>query len=434
MKFQDAYSSKLTTAENIAGRVQNGWRLCADTALANPIAIYTALGKRINELEGVIVDTMIDLFPLAWFQSPDTLGKITGISWFHGAGARKAMAGGFADLMPARYFDGFDVVRNYSTVDAYCVVVSPMDKHGYFSTGVTASLGPPRLEIAKHVYLEVNKFMPRSTAGPQIHISQVDAFCENHRPLISLPEEPIDPASQKIGEFIAERIPDGACLQLGIGTVPNVVGGLLKSKRHLGLHTEMLTDSMVDLLECGAADNSRKNVRRGRSVATFAMGSQKLYDLIDDNPMVEMLPADFVNSPGVIAQNDHVVSVNAALEVDLFGQVCAESIGPLFMTGSGGQPDFVRGAVMSKGGQSFIAFPSTANTKDGVISKIRPAITPGGIITTSKNETDMVVTEYGVAKIRGQVLSKRIKNLIAIAHPDFRDMLAFEAKKRNYLF
>ena len=433
MKYQEEYDAKCTSPDDIAGRIQSGWRICADVALGNPPAIFAAIGKRMDELEGVLADTFIDLTPMVWYQNPDTLGKITGISWFSSAGARKALAGGFADIMHARYFDGPALVAQYTTVDALCLPVAPMDKHGYFSTGVTASVIQTRMAIAKHVYLEVNNYMPRCPAGPQIHISQVEALCENHTPLINLPEEPVDEASQKIGEFIAERIPDGACIQLGIGTVPNVVGLLLKTKRHLGIHTEMLTDSMVDLLESGAADNSQKNVRRGRSVATFAMGTRKLYDFIDDNPMVEMLPVDFVNNPAVIAQNDNVVSINAALETDFHGQVCAESIGYMNISGSGGQPDFVQGANMSKGGQSFIAFSSTVATKNGVLSRIMPAVSQGGAVTTSKNDTDMIVTEYGVAKIRGQTLSQRTKNLIGVAHPDFRDQLTYEAKKLKIL-
>jgi len=433
MKYQEAYNTRLTTADDIAKRIQNGWRICADVALGNPLAIFTAIGKRTDELEGVLVDTFIDLIPMTWYQNPETVGKITGITWFSAAGARKAATSGFADIMPARYSDGGALVRQFTEVDALCLPVAPMDKHGYFSTGVTASVVPTRMEKAKHVFLEVNKFMPRCPNGPQIHISQADAICENHMPLINLPEEPIDDESQKIAEYITERIPDGACIQLGIGTVPNIVGLLLKTKRHLGIHTEMLTDSMVDLLECGAADNSKKVIRQGKSVATFAMGTRKLYNFLDDNPTIEMLPVEYVNNPYVIAKNDNVVSINAALEVDFQGQVCAESIGYRNISGSGGQPDFVQGALLSKGGQSFITFSSTITTKDGVISRIMPTVTPGGAVTTSKNETDMIVTEYGIAKIRGQTLSQRTKNLIAIAHPEFRDKLNYEAKKLNIL-
>ena len=205
----------------------------------------------------------------------------------------------------------------------------------------------------------------------------------------------------------------------------------LKSKHDLGIHTEMFTDSMVELLTCGAVNNSKKQIHRGKTVTTFAYGSQRIYDYIDDNPAIEILPVDYVNDPNVICQNDNMISINAAVEVDLWGQVCAESVGTKHLSGTGGQVDFVRGACQSKGGKSFIAFASTA--KNGTISKICPTLTPGGICTTSKNDVDYIVTEYGIAKLRGMSLSKRVQQLIAIAHPDVRDELTFEAKKRGMI-
>ena len=209
------------------------------------------------------------------------------------------------------------------------------------------------------------------------------------------------------------------------------MGAALKSKHDLGIHTEMFTDSMVELINCGAVNNSKKQTHRYRSVTTFAFGSQRIYDYVDDNPAIEILPVDYVNDPAVICLNDNMISINAALEVDFWGQVCAESIGTKHVSGSGGQVDYVRGACQSKGGKSFIAFPSTA--KGGTISKIKPILTPGAIVTTSKNDVDYVVTEFGVAHLRGQSLASRTKQLIAIAHPDFRDELTFEARKRGIM-
>ena len=220
-------------------------------------------------------------------------------------------------------------------------------------------------------------------------------------------------------------------LALGIGGIPDAVGSALMEKRHLGIHTELFTDSMVKLLQCGAADNSRKPIHTGKTVAAFALGAKSMYDFLDRNPDVEIRPVDYVNDPAVIAQHDNFVSVNSALEVDFFGQVCAESIGTRHYSGTGGQVDYVRGAVMSKGGQSFIAFPSTS--KNDPISRIRPILTPGAIVTTSKNDVDVIVTEYGVAKLRGKTLKQRTQALIAIAHPKFRDELLFEARRRNLL-
>ena len=246
-----------------------------------------------------------------------------------------------------------------------------------------------------------------------------------------LPAPKLDEVSLTIGGYIAERIPDGACIQLGIGAIPDATGMALKAKHDLGIHTEMFTDSMVELIECGAVNNSKKQIHVGQSVTTFAFGSKRMYDFIDDNPGIAILPVDYVNDPAVICRNDNMISINAALEVDLWGQVCAESVGTKHMSGTGGQVDYVRGACQSKGGKSFIAFSSTA--KGGTISKVKPILTPGAVVTTSKNDVDYIVTEYGVAHLRGESLASRARQLIAIAHPDFRDELRFEAKKRGIL-
>ena len=241
----------------------------------------------------------------------------------------------------------------------------------------------------------------------------------------------LDDVSITIGNLIADEIPNGATIQLGIGSIPDAVGMALKSKHDLGIHTEMFTDSMVELLECGAANNLRKPIHRGRSVTTFALGSKRMYDYIDNNPAIEILPVDYVNNPSTIALHPNFISINGALEVDFFGQVCAESVGTYHISGTGGQVDYVRGAVQSKGGKSFIAFPSTA--KNGTISRIKPILSPGAIVTTSKNVVDHIVTEYGIAKLRGRTLSQRTKALIAIAHPKFRDELTFAAKKHKII-
>lgn len=306
-----------------------------------------------------------------------------------------------------------------------------MDSHGYFSMSTVGSNSEAMMRKAKHIIVEVNKNLPRALHSPMVHISQVEGVCENTIPLVVLPQAKIDEVSQTIGNLIAEQIPDGATLQLGIGAVPDAVGMALKNKHDLGIHTEMFTDSMVELIECGAVNNSKKPIHTGRTVATFAFGSQRIYDLINDNPAFELLPVDYVNDPAVIAKHPNFVSINAALEVDFYGQVCAEAIGTKHVSGTGGQVDYVRGAVQSPGGMSFIAFPSTA--KGGTVSKIVPMLTQGSVVTTSKNDVDCIVTEYGIAKLRGRPLSERAKALISIAHPDFRDELTFAAKKQNII-
>ena len=427
------YGKKLMSAGEAAGLVRDGWTIGMDAALSETPAIMAALEARArkDELRDVTVHTMLDVYPYGFYADDGLKGKLNGVSWFSSAGARKAINGGYADFIPSYYRDIPSLIRRNYDYDVFCVAVSPMDRNGYFSLATTNSYSEAMRDKSKRVFIEVNHNQPRAVCGAQIHISQVDAIVENDVELPVLPPTKLDEVSLTIGGLIAEQIPDGACIQLGIGAIPDAVGAALKSKHDLGIHTEMFTDSMVELIECGAVNNSKKQIHRGQSVTTFAFGSKRVYDYIDDNPAIAILPVDYVNDPAVICRNDNVISINAALEVDLWGQVCAESVGTKHISGSGGQIDYVRGACQSKGGKSFIAFPSTA--KGGTISKIKSILTPGAVCTTSKNDVDYVVTEYGLAHLRGRSLSERAKALIAIAHPDFRDELRFEAKKRGII-
>lgn len=431
--FRELYQSKLTTARELALRVESGWTLGMDTALSQTPAIMAAIAERVekDQLRGLKVQTLLDAYPFAFYTDGSLSGKMNGVSWFSSGYARKAVNEGYADFIPNYYRDIPKIIREFYEYDAFCVSVSPMDKHGYFSLATNSSYSEAMISKARRIFVEVNRFQPRAVCGGQIHVSQVEAIVENDQPLPVLPPAKLDEVSVTIGNLIAERIPDGACIQLGIGAIPDATGMALKAKHDLGIHTEMFTDSMVELIECGAVNNSKKQIHRGKSVTTFAYGSQRIYDYIDDNPAIAIMPVDYVNDPNVICQNDNVISINAALEVDLWGQVCAESVGTRHMSGSGGQIDYVRGACQSKGGKSFIAFTSTA--KGGTISKIKPILTPGAVCTTSKNDVDYIVTEYGVAHLRGHSLAERAKQLIAIAHPDFRDELSFEAKKRGIM-
>ncbi len=427
------YNEKLTSAAELASRVESGWLIGMDNAISQPKDFINAVSDRAKkgELSGVWVQTMLDSYPYAFYEDDSLNGKINGISWFSSAGSRKAVNSGYADVVPGYYRDMPSHIRSSWDYDTVAISVSPMDSHGYFSLSCTNSYAEALLDKTKRVYLEINRQLPRAVRGSQIHISRVDALYETDYALPVLPPAKLDETSTIIGGYIAEMIPDGACIQLGIGAIPDAVGAALKSKHDLGIHTEMFTDSMVELINCGAVNNSKKQTHRYRSVTTFAFGSQRIYDYVDDNPAIEILPVDYVNDPAVICLNDNMISINAALEVDFWGQVCAESIGTKHVSGSGGQVDYVRGACQSKGGKSFIAFPSTA--KGGTISKIKPILTPGAIVTTSKNDVDYIVTEFGVAHLRGQSLASRTKQLIAIAHPDFRDELTFEARKRGIM-
>ena len=426
------YKEKLTTIKDVAAHIESGWLVASDNALAAPRGIYAAIGDRLEagKLNDITMHSFLDVFTLPCYDEA-LRGKIKGISYFSGASARKGATTGLTDIMPTHYRDAPELIEEFLEIDAFCITVSPMDKHGFFSTGCSASLSEALILKAKRIYLEVNENMPRALSGPTIHISQVVALCENHIPLISLPQAESDEVSEAIGNLIALQVEDGATLQLGIGAIPNAVAKALKDKKNLGIHTEMLTDGMVDLIESGVVNNRLKPIHRGKTVATFALGSKKIYDYVNDNPDVLMLTADYTNNPEVIAKHPNFVSVNSAVEVDFFGQVSAESVGTRHISGSGGQADFVRGALQSKGGKSFIAFPST--TKGGTVSRISPTLTPGSIVTTLKNEVDYIVTEYGIAKMRGSTLSQRTKQLISIAHPDFREELTLVAKERGII-
>ena len=433
MDYKALYEEKKCSPAELAALVENRWRIGMDTAVSHAPTIVEALAERAanDEIYAVRMQSLLDVQSTPHLLDPSLCNRLIRESWFSGSGCRQEVNHGMADVIPNYYRDIPSHIRKLYEYDAFCASVSPMDKHGYFSLGTVGSYTGAMLEKSKRIFLEVNDQTPRAICGPQIHISQVDKLIETSRPLPELAPTPTDPISDIIGGLIAEQIIDGSCIQLGIGAIPDAVGTALKSKHDLGIHTEMFTNSMVELLKCGAANNSKKHLYRGQTVTTFAYGSRALYDYIDDNPSVVFLPVDYVNDPRVIGQNDNMISINAALECDIWGQVCAESVGTMHMSGTGGQVDYVRGAGHSKGGKSFIAFPSTA--KNGTISRIKSILEPGAVVTTSKNDVDYIVTEYGIAHLKGEPLSSRARQLIAIAHPDFRDELAFNAKKRGIM-
>ena len=431
MDFQAEYRSKLRTPAEAVRAVKNGDWVDYTSALGFPPLLDAALAARRDELHDVKVRGNLCTGPVQVVECDTEQAHFLYHTWHCSAYERRLCDRGLCYYTPMVFRNLAWYYREFLTVNVAMASVAPMDRHGYFSLALNGSYIDAMLDKTKRIFLEVNDRQPRGLCGSLIHISQVDAIVEYNHDLPVLPPVQLDEVSKTIGGLIAERIPDGACLQLGIGAIPDATGMALKAKHDLGIHTEMFTDSMVELIECGAVNNSKKQIHRGKTVTTFAFGSQRIYDYIDDNPAVEILPVEYVNDPDVICQNDNMISINAAVEVDLFGQVCAESVGTKHMSGSGGQIDYVRGACQSRGGKSFIAFTSTA--KGGTISKIKPILTPGAVVTTSKNDVDYIVTEYGVAHLRGRSLGERARQLIAIAHPDFRDELTFEAKKRGIM-
>ncbi|MBQ9156714.1 MAG: 4-hydroxybutyrate--acetyl-CoA CoA transferase [Eubacterium sp.] len=430
-QFKDLYQDKLKSPEEIAAMIESGMVCASPTAMSQPIAITEAIADRArkNEIEGVKHHSIIAVNP-APFLEPELHGKYDYVSWFTTGVARKSVQEGMSDYMPCNYSEVSSLWKNRN-LDVFYSVVTPMDIHGNFSFGLVSSENVELMNQAKYVFLEVNPNMPRVYGSNLVHISQVDAICEREGELDILPEVAVSDIDAVIGSLIAEQIPNGATLQFGIGGIPNAVGKCLDDKKDLGIHTELFTDSMVDLMKKGIVNNRRKALNPNKSVAAFAWGSKKMYKFLEHNLAIELQPVSYVNNPYTIGRIDNFMSINSALEIDILGQVCAESIGTVPFSGSGGQADFVRGCNLSKGGKSFIAMSATA--KKGTISKIKPILTPGAAVTTSKNDVDYVVTEFGCVRLKGKTASERAKALISIAHPAFRKELTQEAKKRNLI-
>jgi len=429
--YVELYETKKASPQKIAELVRSGMNIYTDTATAQAPTLQDAIYTHIaaNKIKDIEVNTFLDIYPAKWYDEPVLSENLHMISWFNGNSARKAMRNRFVDYMTTYYSEAPALIRSCEQIDMAILASSDMDEHGNFSIGISSSMAEALLEKADRIVLEVNRKMPKSLASPIVHITKIDRFCIVDTPLPCLPDVKPDAESVAIGNYIAEEIANGSTLQFGVGAIPNAVGHALRNKRNLGIHTEAFVSSMVDLIECGAIDNSRKTIHKGRSVATFALGNQKTYNYIHNNREIELLPVDYVNNPSVIAMNPNMISVNGAIECDLYGQVCSESIGPYQYSGVGGQVDFIRGAIHSKGGKSFLTFKSTA--KNGEVSCILPQLQAGSIVTTTRNDVDYIVTEYGIAKLRGKPESVRAKSLIAIAHPKFRDRLTYEAKKMN---
>lgn len=426
MSFQDQYQRKLCTPDEAARMVVNGDNIIAPIACGHPRQILDALARRKEELQEVTFFSTLDLYPSDIWQLGDC-DHIQVDSGFVGGRMRQGVHEGIYTYSPVKFADSalaWGTLRDWSI--ATCVV-SPMDKHGYFSMGCSVDYTYSAAKMADKILVEVNRFMPRTHGKCWLHISEIDAIVENHTPLPILPSPPIGEKDKAMGRLIADQVNDGATIQLGLGAIPNAVGMFLADKNDLGVHTEMLTDSIYQLQQAGVVTNRRKTLMKDVSVATFALGSAEMYEWMDDNPAIAMYPVEEVNDPFIVAQVDNMISVNGALSIDLTGQVCAESFGPQQYSNVGGQLDFVQGAWRSRGGKSFVALYSTA--KDDTISRIVPQLLPGSYITTPRTETHYVATEYGIALIKAQSVKQRVKNLIAIAHPDHRDWLTFEAKK-----
>ena len=439
MNYKEIYDQKKVSADTVAALVNDGnwvdYGWCANT----PVEFDKALAKRMPELKDVKVRGGILMWVPEIFKIENPAEHFSWNSWHMGGIERKAIAEGFSFYGPIRYSELPRYYRDMEDdVDVNVFQVSPMDAHGWFSFGPSASHLAAAISRSKKVYVEVNKNMPRCLGGfdERIHITQVDGVIEGTNPPIGeLPAGgPATDIDKAVAKLIVERIPNGACLQLGIGGMPNAVGALIAESdlKDLGVHTEMYVDGFVDMANAGKITGNCKNINRGRQTYAFGAGTKKLYDYLDNNPECMSVPVDYANDIDVISAHDNFISINNAIDIDLYGQVNSESAGTKNISGAGGQLDFVLGAYKSKGGKSFICLSSTFTNKQGeTVSRIRPTLADGAVVTDPRPCVMYVVTEYGIVNLKGGSAWERAEKLISVAHPDFRDELIAEAEKMH---
>ena len=417
------YKECICSAEEAIQKVKSGDRIVFSHACGEPRVLPATLMKRVDELTDVQIVHMVPMGE-ALYCRPEYAGSFRHVALFSGAPTREAIWENRADYVPYVFSEIPFLFDSVLPVDVAMVTVSPPDKNGFCSLGVSVDYTKKAVESAKIVIAEINKAMPRTHGDSFVHVSEIDCFVEVDIPIAELKATELTEVEINIGKYVTELIEDGSCLQLGIGGIPDAVLKNLGSLKDLGVHSEMISDGVKHLVEKGIINGRKKNFHKDKIVITFLMGSREFYDWVDDNPIIEMRTVDYTNNPYIIAQNKNMVAINSALEVDLLGQVCADTIGPKQFSGVGGQLDFVRGARMSEGGKAVIALPSTAK---GGISRIVPTLKEGAAVTTSRNDVDYVVTDYGIASLKGKTVRDRMKALINIAHPNVREELQKKA-------
>lgn len=436
MHWLERYKSKLRTAEEAVKVIRSGQRVYVHPGCAMPELLVDTMCSRYSELENVEVIHLLTVGKTR-YSLPEMEGHFRHNALFIGKNVREAVNDGRADFTPIFLSEIPGLFyRGILPIDVALVHVSPPDEHGFCSFGVGVECTKPATEVAKVIIAQVNPNMPRTLGDCFIHIDKFTYCVEVDVPLKELPQVDKDmpPAEanvfEKIGKNIAGLIDDGSTLQLGIGAIPDAVLRFLQGKKHLGMHTEMFADGVVKLVEDGIITNEKKSLHPGKIIASFVLATRPLFDFIDNNPIIEFHPSHYVNDPFIISKNDNMVAINSAIEVDLTGQVCADSIGRYFYSGFGGQVDFIRGAARSKGGKPIIALPSTA--KNGLRSRIVPTLAEGAGVTTSRGDVHYVVTEFGVADLYGKTIRQRMKALIDVAHPSFREDLERYAVEQKY--
>lgn len=435
MDFPRQYQSRVVSAAAAVQQIKSGNRVFLTGNVSVPQKLLAALVNYAPELNDVEICQAL-AHGSADYVNASMSGHLRVNTLFISANVRKAVQDGRADFTPVLLSEFPLLFKNkVLPIDVALVHVSSPDEHGFCSLGVEVGLTKSPAESAKIIIAEVNEQMPRTLGDSFIHISRLSHLVPVSYPIPELVMGAEDDGgiSKKIAGYIADLIPDGATLQMGIGAIPDAVLGFLGSKRDLGIHSEMFSDGVMRLVEQGVITNNRKTLHAGKIVVGFVMGTQALYQWINDNPMCEFHRQEYVNDPFVIAQNDRMVAINSALEVDLTGQVCADSIGPNLYSGVGGQLDFIYGASRSRGGVPVIALPSTATLRDGQqLSRIVPMLKPGAGVTTSRNHVHYVVTEYGVASLYGKTIAQRARALIDVAHPVFREGLLLDARRMHF--
>lgn len=436
MAWNNLYQSRVTTAEKAVEVIHSGNRIFLTGNVSVPKTLLGALVKRAPSLENVEICQALTIGP-AEYVSPDMEGHLRVNTMFISANVRKAVQEGRADYTPVMLSEFPLLFKNgFLPIDVAMIQVSPPDEHGFCSLGVEVGLTKSPAECAKIVIAEVNEQMPRTLGDSFIHVSKLTHFLPVNYPIpeMVMAEEGESEIIQKIAGHIADLIPDGATMQMGIGAIPDAVLKYLFNKKDLGIHTELFSDGVIDLVDAGVLTNARKTLHAGKIVAGFILGTKRLYDWVDDNPLIELHRTEYINDPFVIAQNDRMVAINSAIEVDLTGQVCADSIGPKLYSGVGGQLDFVYGASRSKGGVPIIALPSTTTMRDGtVISKIVIMLKNGAGVVTTRNHVRFIVTEHGVADLYGKTIRQRAQALIKVAAPQFRDELTKQATELHFM-
>jgi acyl-CoA hydrolase len=431
MRWIEQYRSKIVSAEEAVQVIKSGDRVYISGNAASPYVLINALAARKDELEDVEVVHVLLLGedPLS---APGMEGHFRHRSLFVGPADRKAVNEGRADYVPIFLYEIPKLFfSGQLPIDVAIIHTSPPDEHGFLSFGVETLATKAAVESARKVIAQVNEKMPRVLGDSFVHVSRVDKIVEVSEDLPELEMDEFTEVERKIGQYIAEQIEDGSTLQLGIGGIPSATLFYLRDKRDLGIHTEMISDGMMHAIEEGIITGARKTLHKGKVVGTFILGSKELYEYVDNNPIFECHPCDYTNDPFIIAQNEKMVAINSAIEVDLTGQVCSDSIGYRIYSGFGGQVDFIRGAARAKGGKPIIAMPSTA--KNGTVSKIVPHLKEGAGVVTSRGDVHYVITEYGVAYLHGKSLRERAEALINIAHPKFREELERFAKEKKIL-